>query len=484
VYYGPPAALPGYPPQAVPAAAYGGVPGAPVTAYTQAPVATQAAPTGIEPVPQSIQTVPQSVHAAPGGMSAWAGSYGGPAASDACDACGSADCGGACGSGLFAGGLRQWFHSGPGAGWFDHSCLQGGLAYPRPVRVWGGVEGLWWWNKERNLPVLATTSVAGTPFAQAGVLGQPGTRVLFGGGEFDGNGSEGVRGTLGYWFDRNQNFGIFTRAFRYGEEEIGYHAASDGNPILARPFFDVGLGIEDAVVVAYPGIARGRIDIDTSNEVRGYDVLLRKMLYYGDCNRLDLIGGYHATEVFDDVRVAHEIISVDPEGRVPVGTRINTADTFRAENEFHGGSIGVMATGYDGRLTWNLLSKVSFGNNRETVSIRGSSTTSIPGGGSATFDQGLLALDSNSGVYERDVFAIVPELDLSLMYNLSSMLSVSVGYSLIYWSDIALAGDAIDTTINPTQIEGPIIGPSRPRYSLVDDDFWLHGLTFGVHGRF
>ncbi len=76
------------------------------------------------------------------------------------------------------------------------------------------------------------------------------------------------------------------------------------------------------------------------------------------------------------------------------------------------------------------------------MTIRGTSTTSIPGAGSATFDQGLLALDTNSGVYERDAFTIVPELDLSVMYNLCSKLSVSVGYSVIYWTDIVLASDA------------------------------------------
>ena len=36
----------------------------------------------------------------------------------------------------------------------------------------------------------------GTPYDQAGVLGQPGTSVLFG-GEFDDDASEGVRGTVG-----------------------------------------------------------------------------------------------------------------------------------------------------------------------------------------------------------------------------------------------------------------------------------------------
>jgi hypothetical protein len=386
-----------------------------------------------------------------------------------CDDCG--DCGlpgCACGCGTGSGCWARWLH-----GSWD----------PHPARVWGGIEGLWLWNKQRSLPALASTSVLGTPYDQAGVLGQPGTSVLFG-GEFDDDASEGIRGTVGLWFDANQNSGVFARGFQFGGEDINFRAGSAGDPILALPFFDVGLPAQDALVIAYPGISRGTLNIQTSNEVKGADVLLRTLLYYGDCNRFDLIGGYQYSEVLDDVRVGHEIVSIDPQGRVARGTRVNTLDVFEAANQFHGGSIGLMTQGFDGRLTWNLLTKVAFGNNRETVTIRGTSTTTIPGGGSSTINQGLLALDTNSGVYERDQFVVLPELDLSVMYNLNSMLSVSIGYTAIYWTDIALATQAVNTRINPTQITGPLIGPPAPIYRLVDDDFWLQGLSFGIHGRY
>jgi hypothetical protein len=434
------------------------------------------------PVMGTLESAAGTIQPAPSGLGHWQGTCTGTdncTACDACDGCGHPGC--ACGCGPFGGRFAHLFGSGC-LGRLGH--LHDRWASPaRPVRVWGGIEALWWWNKERELPALATTSVPGTPFDQAGVLGAPGTSVLFG-GEFDGDAFEGARATLGLWLDRGQNVGLFARAFQFGEEEIDFRAASAGDVILSRPFFDVGLGLEDAVVVAFPGSSRGIIDIQTSNEVRGYDLMLRKLLYYGECNRLDLIGGYYGSEIEDGVQVSHQIISQAPDGRVPVGSRINTLDVFEAENEFHGGSIGILATGYDGRLTWNLLSKIAFGNNRQSVTIDGTSSTFVPGGGTATFDQGLLALGTNNGVYERDQFAFVPELDLTLMYNLCSRLSVSVGYTVIYWSDVVLATDAVNTSINPTQIDGPLIGPARPIYSIVDDDFWLHGLTLGVHGRF
>src|SRR5262245_8106792 len=51
--------------------------------------------------------------------------------------------------------------------------------YP-PGCVWASAEYLLWWTKGDRLPPLLTTSPVGTPLANAGVLGRPGTSVLFG----------------------------------------------------------------------------------------------------------------------------------------------------------------------------------------------------------------------------------------------------------------------------------------------------------------
>src|SRR5262249_50837045 len=50
-----------------------------------------------------------------------------------------------------------------------------------PTWVWADAEYLLWWMKGDSLPPLITSSPAGTPQSQAGVLGAPGTAVLFGG---------------------------------------------------------------------------------------------------------------------------------------------------------------------------------------------------------------------------------------------------------------------------------------------------------------
>ena len=60
------------------------------------------------------------------------------------------------------------------------------LALADPDRFWVGMDYLAWSVKGDRLPPLVTTSPAGTPLAQAGVLGPPGTTVLFGDSSVNG----------------------------------------------------------------------------------------------------------------------------------------------------------------------------------------------------------------------------------------------------------------------------------------------------------
>lgn len=394
-----------------------------------------------------------------------------------CSDCGDSSCGGCgVGRGILGGGLFA------GSGLFGS-----GDGICRPSRIWGGVEYLMWWHKERSLPHLVTTSPATGAAATAGVLGQTGTRTLFGNQAIGQDDEEtGYRVTGGFWLDANQTVGIGGSYAELDTQVDNYSNASLGNPVLARPFFnlDPGVNAEDALLVAFPGVSEGGINAQSSLDVYSADVFLRYLLYSGYCNRIDVIAGYHRTEIEDDLLISHNITSVDGTTHGPVGAVINSYDRYTVDNSFDGGEIGLRSQANDGRLTWSLLTKISFGNMRQRVTIDGSTTTTL-GAASATNNYGLLTLPSNIGAYERDEFSIVPELNVGVAYNLNSSLSASVGYSVIYWSDIYYAHQVIDTTINPTQVTGGLVGTNAPVFSWADSkSFWTQGLTFGLHGRF
>jgi hypothetical protein len=70
----------------------------------------------------------------------------------------------------------------------------------QPLRdYWVDAEALLWWMRPAKLPPLVTASPPGTPQAAAGVLGAPGTSVLFGGSAANGELTPGGRITARLW---------------------------------------------------------------------------------------------------------------------------------------------------------------------------------------------------------------------------------------------------------------------------------------------
>ena len=109
--------------------------------------------------------------------------------------------------------------------------------------------------------------------------------------------------------------------------------------MLARPFYNVVLDQEDALLVASPGLIVGSINADDSSSVLAAEAYLRSGILAGRGYNLDLVGGYHFLRFDNDLSVFSNSMSIDPGGAVPVGTIIDVLDEFDAENEFHGGTI-------------------------------------------------------------------------------------------------------------------------------------------------
>jgi hypothetical protein len=102
-------------------------------------------------------------------------------------------------------------------------------------QFWAKLDALARTVKGARPPPLVTTSPAGTPPAQAGVLGAPGTTVLFGDSPVDGGWRAGGRLQAGYWFDPQRSSGLEFSFFDLQDVSIGFAANSGGTPILARP---------------------------------------------------------------------------------------------------------------------------------------------------------------------------------------------------------------------------------------------------------
>jgi hypothetical protein len=336
-------------------------------------------------------------------------------------------------------------------------------------------EYLMWWTRGRNAPPLVST----------GPLDDPATDILYPDGDIGTDIRSGARITFNHlladgatWADL-RFWGIEDSSETFTAADPGL-----GATVIGRPFFNTLLGTDDFQAVASAGIAEnGSIRVVSKNDLIGGDAWLRQTWRDNGCTRLDVLAGYMFTRLDDSIVINAVTTGANP-ALPSFGVIFDVTDSFRTQNEFHGAQIGFLATSRrNNNLSVELLGKVALGDMRQAVIINGSQTQTNAGV-STTFSGGLLALSTNSGEGVRHRFAVVPEINLNLVYEVNPCWRVMAGYSFIYWSSVVLAGNQIDLTVNPSQIPPAVfVGPARPAFDFARTDFWAQGLSLGVEYR-
>ncbi len=388
-----------------------------------------------------------------------------------------------------------------------------------PACLWVRAEYLLWWTRGMDTPPLVTTSPPGTPqFVDpnasllvpfAGAIGQPGTQTLYGGEDFFEQVRSGGRFTVGTGLDWCQGLALEAEYFGLGQgRERIVRSSVDGNPILARPFFDVdfagGTGGQASQLISFEEIA-GQVPAAISGSVRGvaksslqsYGVRFRQNLCCEDCGqaprclascldrrccgclpsgrmRWDFLLGYRSTRLNDSVGIRTSLFPGDS-----VTSEIAVRDSFTSRNEFHGIDLGWMYEFERCRWSVDVLAKVAFGNNRQHVRILGSTTTTAVD--TVSRSGGLLAQPTNIGDYSNGSFAVIPEAGVTLGYALSCNVKLTAGYTFMYWNNVVRAGEQIDFGVDSRLLaDENAPGATRPRFVFRDGDFWAQGLNFGV----
>ncbi len=377
-------------------------------------------------------------------------------------------------------------------------------------------EYLLWATKGMSIPPLATT---GPSASNPGILGEPGTVILFGNEAINGDMRSGGRIALGTWLDQGQTWGVSGEYFGLEDAGESFFATSNANgvPTISRPYFTVfGLDAmgdlkpagENAELVALEGVLAGSLRVDTNTSFQGGGVFLRhtfccKNRCWGSCKgnhsncttsccdtassgvpggvRVGMFGGYRFMLLGDGVSITEDLTAISSSPADQGRFLIN--DNFRSNNEFHGGELGFVAEARRARWTVELLSRLALGNNRQTVGIDGSTVISGSQQDDGTYEGGLLALPTNIGTYTRNQFSVIPQINANLGYNLTPSLRAIVGYTFIYWGNVARAGDQISLDVNETYIPAGFAqpqGPRRPAFAWQPNDFWAQGLNVGL----
>jgi hypothetical protein len=369
-------------------------------------------------------------------------------------------------------------------------CNEPNCGCPRHPRhaswqpFWVGGSYVHWWIEGFTVPALVTTSPSNTAQAAAGVLGQPGTSILFGADDLNTDGESGGSVHFGFRLTACPDLRVEFRYLSLAQMDSGFFSESDGSTILARPFFNAETGAEDASLIAFPGLLEGEVATIAFTEYDSADFVIRHTVGSSRLHHVDLFAGCRFQQLDDGLRINDSLTSLNAGSGTPVGTTIEAVDRFDTSNEFVGGELGVSSLFRQGCWSLELLARLALGNTSSDVVIDGSTTTTA-GGTSATNAGGLLALPSNIGTYSTNEFSVVPEVSLGLKYRISRQLEASVGYSFLYWSGVARPGEQIDRSLNLTQLPpGPLTGAERPEFNFNTTDVWMHGLRGGLEYRY
>ncbi len=369
-------------------------------------------------------------------------------------------------------------------------------------RFWFRGDYLLWWTKSAELPPLVTTNPDNTtPQDEAGILDADGTQILFGGGNANQGSRPGARFTFSFFPNCDDSSGIEIGYMFLSDKTARYRATSqNGETILARPFFDTGTNQQSAVLLAYTGVAQvSNIAVDFTNDFQSLELLSRQALYRDAGRRVDVLFGYRYARFAERLSISHQFTN-GPNGSdlVPVGAVIAGSEAFAGSNEFNGGEIGISAQTRHYRWSFEGLAKLALGGTRSRVSINGQTTVDYPSPGFEHFSRqgALLAQTTNIGLYSKDSFTAIPEVGVTVGFDITSRLKATFGYSVVYWGQVARPGDQIDVgkvagssvvniNSNPPSLAGDEpTGTPAPQFRFTTTEFWAQGMNFGLDWRF
>ena len=181
-------------------------------------------------------------------------------------------------------------------------CGVAPACYPSPRFYWNA-DYLLWWLGGMATPPLVTTSPAGTVQNAAGVLGQPGTSILFGGSDPDNDSLSGGRFSLGMWLDPCQSQGLEVHYFALGTQTASFGASDEDYAILARPFYNTVDGQQDARLIVYDSLVSGSLAVTASTNFEGGEFLFRRAVRHDCWGELDLFAGYRWLQLEDSLLI-------------------------------------------------------------------------------------------------------------------------------------------------------------------------------------
>ena len=380
---------------------------------------------------------------------------------------------------------------------------------PPASRYYGGIEYLLWWVKGAPLSVPLVSSGPSSEGADGAILSAPNAVVLYGasyGSLSGGNDTQnfgsfsGARVTLGGWLEDQQLFGIEVSGFLLETQTAGYEIRSDGSTVLNIPVYgnvpympgggisDMGAKGEDGLPLAIPGALSGGVKITNSVQLWGADLTGVMNLYRDSSWKLSALAGFRYLDLYEKFHLSADLkgIGSSDEGMSYLGQSGNVYDRFQTRNQFYGANLGLRGTYSRGPLSVEFTGMVALGVSHQNLNVAGW-FDAVNSSFGAFGTEGIFAQPANEGRTTGNRFTAVPEGKIKLGYALTSYLTVTVSYDILYLSSVVRPGDQLNRTLPKGQVFNQgLATPSTtsPSKRFESTDFYAQGVSFGMEFTF
>ncbi len=363
-------------------------------------------------------------------------------------------------------------------------------------RGWVGAEYQFSYIQTQKLPAPLLT-IGSTQAAFPGAVGQVGTVAVFDDSINFGMFS-GMRAEAGFWLDDSGCYSLELSGNYAFENSVRSGRTSDanGNPIIARPFFDIINGNEDGFRSSLPFAFAGSTSIVAKSEFWGAEI--EAAYHWRPSDRFHVDGLFGARYVHLNESLVIDDMAAPINGNVlffqgnlvAAPSSLADQDSFRTSNSFYGLQIGGRAGWEQNWFSVTGYGKIAMGATDQSIDINGSSTL-FSQAGNQVATGGLLALPSNIGHYTKNVFGFVPELGLTVGVIVTPHIQLTAGYSMLYWDQVVRPGGQIDRNVNLNNVPttngvglvpgfNPGAGVNRPTAFLNEESVWIQNINLGL----
>jgi hypothetical protein len=374
-----------------------------------------------------------------------------------------------------------------------HCCIEANDCNDccRP-RVWADAEYLMWWFKNAPDPVPFVQS---SPLFVNNILPLPSLPITpaFGGTDIDTGMRNGGRFRFGGWLDSDCTLGLEASYFFITPKESSQTLTGTGPGAFFGPanylLFPTGTvntpgaGSFNTFLVENSSPGSSAINTLTlRSDLYGFEA--NGILKLINCPRfeLKLLGGFRNVNFDESLAFSASftgaglfVAGTNGAGFNGAGLPGTVAASYSDQSHFYGGNLGTTGEVRWGGFFLNATGKVALGTMQEshTQSLL-STAPSIDGigfGGVFLSTPGPFASTQH---YSVNRFAVIPEVNVNVGYQLARWCRAYVGYNFLYVSDVLRPGLQVSSA--------PLL--TNPPALQEHTSFWAQGANFGLEFRF